>query len=109
MGATGRVNAFGHLPQSRWQFVDPVRLSIRAERTADAAVRMPVMYVPSITQEVAPVSGSNRLIRARGLGRSIFRLPSKTLTILIVICMPGPQAGIVRENAVPATDTWRPG
>jgi len=50
-----------------------------AERTADAAVLMPVMYVPSITQEAAPVSGSNKLIRARWLGRSLSRLPSKTL------------------------------
>ena len=39
---------------------------MRAERIADAAVRTPVMYVPSITHEAAPVAGSNRLIIASG-------------------------------------------
>src|SRR5260370_33260976 len=83
---------------------DSLRHSMRAERTADAAVRIPVMYVPSITQDVAAVLGSNRLIRARWLGRSMSRLPSKTLTILTVICMPERQAGIAREKPLPATD-----
>ena len=58
-----------------------------------------------MTQEVAPVMGSNRLISARWFGRSTARLPSNTLTILTVICMPGRQAGMASENPLPVTDS----
>src|SRR5208282_2966365 len=50
--------------------------------------------------------GSNRLIRARWFGRLICKLPSKTLTILTVSCMPGRQAGIVSKKPFPATESW---
>src|ERR1700730_14632533 len=58
-----------------------------------------------MTQEAAPGSGSNRLIRARWFGRPTLRLPSKTFTTLTVNCMPDRQAGIVREKPLPTTDS----
>ena len=51
------------------------------------------------------MAGSNRLIRARWLGRSTARLPSNTLTILTVSCIPGRQAGMASENPLPVTDS----
>ena len=79
------------------------RAKSRADSTAEAAVRMPVMKVPSITHEAMPVSGSNSRIIARWFGSPSARLPSKTLTTLIAICMPGRHAGIASEKPLPGT------
>ena len=58
-----------------------------------------------ITQVTAPVSGSNRLMIARWLGRPRARLPSNTLTIFTQICIPGCHADMVSEKPRPGTVT----